>query len=231
MSNHKANSIRMAFDAWETHMASRSRHYISVAIALVGLATFLCSCTQQLVIPTEPAAGCEHVPLDEILPGIGSDISEKAHRREQYRNDKQFIPGQKASDFTLADLNGNDVSLFDVLEEHDTVLVDFWNVSCGPCIASFPKLKELHAKYKQQGFEVVSISIDLVEEDWISGSKEHELPWINLGELGSFDGEVATKYGVRFIPKSYLIDKAGCLLQKDLTTDLLEEVLVNRYDA
>ncbi len=184
-----------------------------------------------MVIPTEPAAGCEHVSLAEILPGIGSDIPLKSYRREQYLNDKQFIRGQKASDFTLADLQGNNVSLFDVLEESDAVLVDFWTVTCGPCIASFPKLKELRAKYKQQGFEVVSISIDLVREDWISGSEEYELPWINLGELESFYGEVATMYGVRFIPKSYLIDKEGCLLQKDLTTELLEEVLVDRYNT
>ncbi len=211
-------------------IVAKSRYLISVAIALVALAIFLCSCTHQMVIPTEPAAGCDHVPLDEILPGIGSDNPLKPYRREQYRNDKQFIRGQKASNFTLADLEGNNVSLFDVLDENDTVLVDFWTVSCGPCIASFPKLKELRAKYKQQGFEVVSISIDLVREDWISGSEEYELPWINLGELESFYGEVATKYGVRFIPKSYLIDKEGCLLQKDLTTELLEEVLISQYD-
>ena len=211
-------------------MVAKSRYLISVAIALVALAIFLCSCTHQMVIPTEPAAGCDHVPLDEILPGIGSDNPLKPYRREQYRNDKQFIRGQKASNFTLADLEGNNVSLFDVLDENDTVLVDFWTVSCGPCIASFPKLKELRAKYKQQGFEVVSISIDLVREDWISGSEEYELPWINLGELESFYGEVATKYGVRYIPKSYLIDKEGCLLQKDLTTELLEEVLISQYD-
>ena len=212
-------------------MVPKSSRYLSGAIVVVGLATLLCSCSHQMVIPTEPAAGCEHVPLGEILPGIGSDIPLKSYRREQYLNDKRLIRGQKASNFTLADLQGNNVSLFDVLEESDTVLVDFWTVTCGPCISSFPKLKKLRAKYKQQGFEVVSISIDLVREDWISGSEEYELPWINLGELESFYGEVATKYGVRFIPKSYLIDKEGCLVQKDLTTELLEEVLASRYDT
>lgn len=197
--------------------------------AVIGLATVLCSCSHQIVVPTEPAIGCEHVPLDEILPGIGSDIPEKSYRRKQYRNDKQLVPGQKVADFTLVNLEGNEVSLSNVLKENDTVLVDFWKISCGPCIASFPKLKELRAKYEQQGFEIVTISMDPIEEDWVSGSEEHDLPWINLGELESWDGEVATQYGVRFIPKSYLIDKEGCLLQKDLPTDSLEEVLVSRF--
>ena len=198
-------------------------------VALCGLACLLCSCSQEIIIPTSPALGCEHVPLDEILPSIGSDIPEKSYRRAHYRNDKQLIPGQKVPDFNLADLEGNEVSLSDALTDNDTVLVDFWKISCGPCIASFPKLKELRDKYKQQGFEIVTISMDPIREDWINGSEEHELPWVNLGELESWDGEVATRYGVRFIPKSYLIDKEGCILQKDLTTELLEEVLAGRY--
>ncbi len=202
---------------------------IVAIIAVVGLLTFLGSCSRQIVVPTDPATGCEHVPLDEILPGIGSDLVAVRSRREQYRNDKRLVPGQRAHDFTLDDLQGNEVQLSDVLNENDTVLVDFWAISCAPCIASFPKLKELRAKYKQQGFEIVSISIDRTREDWTNGSKDHDLPWINLGELEFWDGEVATMYGVHFIPKSYLIDKEGCILQKDLPTDLLEQVLVSRY--
>ncbi|MCY3626040.1 MAG: TlpA disulfide reductase family protein [Gammaproteobacteria bacterium] len=51
------------------------------------------------------------------------------------------MPGQKVSDFTLTSLDGDVVSLSDVLLENDVVLIDFWVSWCGPCIASFPKLK------------------------------------------------------------------------------------------
>ena len=138
--------------------------------------------------------------------------------------------GQKVPDFTLVDLNGKDVSLTSILKENDTVLVDFWAAWCSPCVASFPKLKELRSKFKQQGFEIVSVSIDRTREDWVEGSKDHELPWLSLGEFESWQGEIATLYGVRFIPKSYLIDKERCILQKDLPPDLLEEALVSHYD-
>lgn len=194
------------------------------------LATLICCCSQRIDIPTEPALGCEHVSLDKVLPGIGADITSVHSRREHYRNDKQLIPGQKVGDFTLLDFNGEEVSLSDVLKENDTVLVDFWASWCAPCVASFPKFKELRDKYKHQGFEIVSISIDRTREDWEGGTEEHELPWINLGELESWHGEVAVMYGVRFIPKSYLIDKERCLVQKDLPSHLLEEVLADQYD-
>lgn len=180
--------------------------------------------------PAEPAVGCEHIPLDEVLPGIGSEVQYKAYRRKQYINDKKLIPGQKVPEFTLATLDGKEVSLTDVLKEHDTVLLDFWTSTCGPCIASFPKLKELRSQYSEDGFEIISIALDTEREDWVEASAEHELPWIELGEQEHFNGKVATLYGVRFIPKSYLVDSEGCLMQKDLPTKSLEQVLTSRYD-
>ena len=214
------------------HGVSISSKIILIFIGLQGVAIALVSCAQSVKlnvsIPTEPAAGCEHIPLNEVLPG--HTTKEKSYRIEQQRNDKLLIPGQKVPDFTLVNLEGEEVSLFKVLEESNTVLVDFWASWCGPCVANFPKLKELRNTYGEEGFEVVTISVDTSHEDWSTGSVEHEIPWINLGELESWDGEVATMYGVHFIPKSYLVDGDGCILQKDLPIDLLEEVIISKFD-
>lgn len=197
---------------------------------LLGFTACLSSCAPNIVAPTSPVIGCEHIPLDNILPGIGSELPRIPSRREHFRNDKQLISGQKVPEFTLTNLDGQEVSLSDVLNKNDLVLVDFWASWCGPCVASFPKLKELRSTYLQEGFEIVSISIDRTHEDWVEGSEDHEIPWINLGELKSWHGEVAKMYGVHFVPKSYLIDRDSCILQKDLTTTLLEQVLVSQFD-
>ena len=209
-------------------VASGALKAIVNVIGLLACVGFLISCAQQNT-PLQPALGCEHVSLDDVLPGITT--KEKSYRREQQRNDEKLIPGQKVSDFSLVDLEGEKVSLFDVLQEKKTVLIDFWASWCGPCVASFPTLKELRAEYGKDGFEVVAISIDRTHEEWAEGSEKYEIPWINLGELESWDGEVATMYGVHFIPKSYLIDGDGCILQKDLPIDLLEKVLISEFEG
>ena len=183
-----------------------------------------------MTVPSEPALGCEHVPLDNVLPGIGDEIPRLSSRDEQYRNDRQLVPGQKVADFSLKNLDGKKVSLSDVLRQNDTVLIDFWASWCEPCIANFPKYKELRNTYGPEGFEIVAVSIDRERKDWEYRSAEHELPWVNLGELKHWSGRVATLYGVHFIPKSYLIDSEGCILQKDLPIDLLEKVVVSSFE-
>ncbi|MXW06597.1 MAG: TlpA family protein disulfide reductase [Gammaproteobacteria bacterium] len=198
-------------------------------LVLAVITVSLSSCAPNIVVPNEPAIGCEHIPLDNVLPGIGSELPRISSRNEQYRNDKQLVPGQKVADFTLTSLDGEAVSLSDVLRQNDIVLIDFWASWCGPCIASFPKFKELRDTYGPEGFEIVAISIDREREDWEDSSAEHEIPWLNLGELESWHGEVAIKYGVHFVPKSYLVDSNGCILQKDLPTTSLEEVLSSQY--
>ncbi len=145
--------------------------------------------------------------------------------------DKSLVPGQKAPTFILPDLQGVEIRLKDVLDASDLVYIDFWASWCGPCIATFPHLKSLYATHKEDGFEIVVISIDESFDDWETASQEQSLPWLNLADLGGFEQETPLAYGVRFIPKAYLLDSKGCILQKDLTTDTLEKVLSKMYEG
>ena len=144
--------------------------------------------------------------------------------------DKSLEVGKKAPDFTLQNFEGEEISLSDILDEKEFVLVDFWASWCGPCIATFPALKDLYASYGEHGFEIVSVSIDDTREMWSYSTEEYELPWINLGELKGFEGEMVTSYGVNFVPKGYLLDSEGQIVQKDLSTDQLKVFLREEYD-
>lgn len=148
------------------------------------------------------------------------------------KNSQIVVPGQMAPEFTLANLDGEDISLYDVLAENEVVLVDFWASWCGPCIASIPKLKELHSAYKIEGFEIVFVSIDATYDDWKEQSAKQELPWINVGDLqGEFLAQTPVDYGVRGIPTEFLLNPNGEILNRDLTTNELEELLGDRFGS
>lgn len=166
---------------------------------------------------------------DRYVKRISQARDRLVWRIESGENDESLIPGQKAPEFTLANLEGTEVALYDVLAEKELVLIDFWASWCGPCIADFPELKRLYSAYNDLGFEIVGVSIDSAFEDWEGGSTEHELPWIDLGEMDGWQGATATTYGVLAIPKGFLLDSKGCILEKSVRPARLEEALVARF--
>jgi len=61
-------------------------------------------------------------------------------------------------DFTLKDMNGGEVTLADYRGK--VLLLDFWATWCAPCKIEIPGFVELYDMYRDQGFEVVGISVD-----------------------------------------------------------------------
>ncbi|MCY3627147.1 MAG: TlpA disulfide reductase family protein [Gammaproteobacteria bacterium] len=147
------------------------------------------------------------------------------------QNDADLVPGQKVPDFTLSDVEEKETILYDILADNELVLVEFWASWCAPCIAAIPELKDLHSLYNKNGFEIVSVSIDDNFHDWEQASEEQDLPWIDVGEMDGWDGETAKAYGVQFVPKSYLVDREGHILQKDLNPDELEEYVSSWFNG
>lgn len=150
-------------------------------------------------------------------------------------NNRSLIPGQIAPEFRLSTIAGDEISLKEVLSDNELVLVDFWASWCGPCIRSFPALKKMYSQYKDQGFEIITISIDDDFEDWVDASKKQKLPWIDLGDTESGDmmrwkvPPSANNYGVLSLPSKFLIDKHGCIVHKHFSKTKLKEMLASRF--
>ncbi len=71
-----------------------------------------------------------------------------------------FTKAQMYYEFTLPDLDGNDVSMQKILEKSDVVMLSFWATWCTPCKEEMKKMADLYEKYKLQGFEYVALSVD-----------------------------------------------------------------------
>ena len=63
-----------------------------------------------------------------------------------------------APDFTLRDLDGQEVSLSGL--KGKVVVMSFWATWCGPCKEEMPHLFEMYKKYGEQGLVILSISTD-----------------------------------------------------------------------
>ena len=86
------------------------------------------------------------------------------------------------------------------------MLVDFWATWCPPCKISFPALDSLYREYQPRGFEVLAVNLDEErrDADLFLAAHPHHLTVL-------FDplGASPRAFGVKGMPSSFLIDKAG----------------------
>ena len=102
----------------------------------------------------------------------------EAKRVEERR---RFAVGADIQDFVADTLDGDSVRLTDVRAHSRVVLVEFWASWCGPCRAEIPHMKEAYAKYGDQGFEILSFTVDEDRLDWEIASEDEDLPWLDTG--------------------------------------------------
>ena len=128
--------------------------------------------------------------------------------------------GKPAIDFHEKDLNGNDLSL----EKYrgKVILLDFWAVWCGPCRAEMPNVKSVYAKYKDQNFQIVGISLDQDRSKLVAYMKEQGITWPQFFDGNGWENKIAQMYQVNSIPRMYLIDGEGVIRKADVRGPALE---------
>lgn len=148
-----------------------------------------------------------------------------ANKKALVSNYEEVKVGNAAPDFTLPDMNGNDLSLSDY--EGKTVLLTFWASWCPTCRAENKHLAEVYPKYKNHGFEILAVSLDRSKTNWEKAIEKDGITWPQMSDLQGVDSPVATKYGVYATPTTFLIDSAGVVIGKDLRGAELDQKLIS----
>lgn len=133
--------------------------------------------------------------------------------------------GKAAPDFTLTSLEGKSISLSSLKGKY--VLVDFWASWCQPCRQEMPNVLNLYNKYKSKGFEVFGVSTDQEESKWKEAVTQDKLSWIQVRDSL---GEVSNVYGIEVIPTTFLLDKEGVIIARDLRGEELANKLKELFN-
>ena len=133
--------------------------------------------------------------------------------------------GKPVPAFSATDLDGNPISLQDYRGK--VVLLDFWGVWCGFCINEIPNLKKVYNTYKDQGFDIIGVSLDdekSVLRDYI---QENDIQWRQVFSGKSWrEDPLAQQYNITGVPSQWLIDRDGKLITHKARGEKLEGLVV-----
>lgn len=157
------------------------------ARALRGAALALAALSLAALLPLSGCGGKEE-------PGIGA----------------KFDVGKPAPDFDLPDLEGNKVELSSM--KGKVLILDFWATWCPPCKEEVPHLVRLQSKYRDQGLQIVGLSLDAGGASVVKPfAEEHD---VNYTMLIATDETAKAYGGVAMIPTTFVVDRSGVVVKR-----------------
>ena len=140
----------------------------------------------------------------------------------EYRS--KFTPplaliGKPVPDFSATDLDGKPISL----EQYrgKVTLLDFWAVWNGFCVGDILNLKRIYDTYKDQGFDIIGVSLDTDETKLRNYLKENDIPWRQIFSGLERQCPLVKQYDVKSIPARWLIHRDGKLIAHEANHKLI----------
>jgi thiol-disulfide isomerase/thioredoxin len=170
------------------------------------------------------ATGRKSDQLESFYQLVANMKTAYEQRKEQDRlmaeNEKNLAIGVLAPEIKLKDPSGRVISSRDF--KGKVLLIDFWASWCPPCRAANPELTELYKKHQGKGFEILGVSLDDKEMAWKQAIAMDKLSWPQVSDLGGWRSSVVPQYNIIQLPSSYLLDRNGKIIAKNLAGDSLE---------
>ena len=196
--------------------------------AVLSVSAFFQTCNDHTCLPPTTVKMFSEIDVVGKAEVNSSAVSktEASTPPKQQAPAAETLKGTKSVDFDFVDFAGRSRK-FSEFRGH-VVLIDFWATWCKPCLADIPHLKELYAKYRDKGFEIIGMDSETLGQDAEDNdpefAKERDerarqivstrgATWIHATAATAVP--VATKvFAVEKLPTKILIDAQGKIIAR-----------------
>ena len=169
---------------------------------------------------------------DNLTPSLrntpmGGKVKRKLDSiKTEYQKTAHLQVGKIAPSFEAPKPDGTIVSLEEL--KGKVTIIDFWAAWCGPCRRENPNIVKIYNEYHDKGLEIIGVSLDgnsrqsNPKKAWLDAIEKDKLAWTQVSHLKYFNDPVARLYDVNAIPATYILDKDGKIVAKNLRGRQLE---------
>jgi peroxiredoxin len=114
--------------------------------------------------------------------------------------------GYQAPNFTLADLNGNNIDLNQVIKGNKVTLVNFWGIWCPYCVREIPELVKFYQQYHRRKVEILAVNVGDNPGTVPAFARKNKMAFpVLIDKSNSING----LYQVSGFPTTFIIDGQG----------------------
>jgi thiol-disulfide isomerase/thioredoxin len=165
--------------------------------------------------------GLIHIAEQNQLEELCVNTEKKAELENRMDLIKKLAVGKIAPDFNATDINKKSIQLSKI--NSDKTILIFWASWCPHCLEVMPVLKEYYNSTSREELEIIAISIDENEKDFLNAVESHSLIWKNIAELKGWNGTIVSQYGINATPSIFILDKDKKILAKPTNKDNLRK--------
>ncbi len=168
-------------------------------------------------------------PNSSLTKSLRSDIEQReiAFKENAHLNTLLEMADESSGmlDLSIPDRENKEIPLSSL--QGKVTLVAFWASGNSGSIQTLRQLQSTYLKYHEKGFEIYAISLDNNKISWMNAIDFNEFNWINVSELSFPDSKAALLYNISELPTTFLINREGDILAKNLYGRTLETWLDN----
>ncbi len=155
------------------------------------------------------------------------------HLDSLLKEKSKSLPGTPFKDAPLRNVNGETVSLENLLSKNNYTLIDCWASWCLPCRWYIPHLKTINEEYNNKSLQIISISLDNYDKtserkQWLQALEDENMPWPQYQT--NCKSEFTSLYNVSSIPNIIIISPDKKIIQtgiRGLNVDVVLEEIYN----